>query len=382
MAPWRGRGPGNNRGSRASRLGCASLSRSRARAGRWRCASWRAPRDCRRARRTAISSACAAPAWCARTGRTGTTTSALAPSSSASRRSGAWMNRGTIISLKPMPLMPTFILNCAMTPTFVNIYAQHLKKFGIRLPCAGVEGVYHRYAGDTAVSDAWMYNGLYVGPTLLAEPGDLLDLTLVNNLEPPSNLHTHGLHVSPIGNSDNVLLNIVELEANHFQIQIPSDHPHGLNWYHPHRHETASNQIIRGLSGLGQPAPPRPAVRPRARCCPPRATVLMCGACSSPGSRPTRLRATAAAPSPFATATAICVTTAETRWDAVEGLKRFGRARQRASARGTTNTEMGARTRGPCFFLRQMAVPREGITQQCRRCDPGKPVRSSDRSRT
>src|SRR5207244_4495914 len=59
--------------------------------------------------------------------------------------------------------------------------------------------------GDTNVVDAWTYNGSYVGPTLMANPGDLLDLTIVNQLPEPTNLHTHGLHVSPEGKSDNVL---------------------------------------------------------------------------------------------------------------------------------------------------------------------------------
>lgn len=110
--------------------------------------------------------------------------------------------------------------------------------------------------GDTEVVNAWTYhfNGMnsYVGPTLMAEPGDLLDITIVNDLPAGqiTNLHTHGLHVSPIGNSDNVLLRIEPGEDNHFLIQIPADHPEGLYWYHPHHHEFVFPQISMGLSGL------------------------------------------------------------------------------------------------------------------------------------
>src|SRR5688572_18378451 len=84
--------------------------------------------------------------------------------------------------------------------------------------------------GDTPVVNAWTYNNLYTGPTLVAQPGDLLDITLVNQLPAgqTTNLHTHGLHVSPIGNSDNVLLQIEPGENNHYQIHIPADHPQGL----------------------------------------------------------------------------------------------------------------------------------------------------------
>jgi len=106
--------------------------------------------------------------------------------------------------------------------------------------------------GDTSVVNAWTYNGLYVGPTLMANPGDLLDITIVNQLPDGqiTNLHTHGLHVSPIGNSDNVLLEIEPGADNHYRIQIPADHPNGLYWYHPHHHGTVFDQISMGLSGL------------------------------------------------------------------------------------------------------------------------------------
>jgi suppressor of ftsI len=106
--------------------------------------------------------------------------------------------------------------------------------------------------GDTLVANAWTYNNSYVGPTLEVNPGDLLDLTIVNNLPAgqTTNLHTHGLHVSPLGNSDDVLLEIEPGESNHYRIQIPANHAQGLYWYHPHMHGTVDPQIAMGLSGL------------------------------------------------------------------------------------------------------------------------------------
>ena len=44
------------------------------------------------------------------------------------------------------------------------------------------------------------------GPLLRAREGDLLRVELVNRLDEPTNLHFHGLHVSPGGNSDNVFV--------------------------------------------------------------------------------------------------------------------------------------------------------------------------------
>jgi formylmethanofuran dehydrogenase subunit C len=68
--------------------------------------------------------------------------------SGAEIRTGAWMTRGTIISLKPLKLMPTFSFNCAYSPSFVRLYAKHLRRFGLNLP---TDGAYLRYTGDTSV---------------------------------------------------------------------------------------------------------------------------------------------------------------------------------------------------------------------------------------
>jgi FtsP/CotA-like multicopper oxidase with cupredoxin domain len=119
--------------------------------------------------------------------------------------------------------------------------------------------------GGTLIGNADTYQvqgtarGLFPGPTLHADPGDVLDITIVNNLENPTgnssaygptNLHVHGLHVSALGNSDNVFLNLEPGESNRYRIQIPENHPQGLYWYHPHRHEFTDAQVWGGLAGL------------------------------------------------------------------------------------------------------------------------------------
>ena len=103
----------------------------------------------------------------------------------------------------------------------------------------------------------------YPAPTLHVDPGETLivhlenamsGLTIADFLDPaftktgqtvprypepltsaPFNLHTHGLHVSPKGNSDNVLLDVPAGMSNTYQYDIPTDHPQGLYWYHSHR---------------------------------------------------------------------------------------------------------------------------------------------------
>ena len=60
----------------------------------------------------------------------------------------------------------------------------------------------------------------------------------------------HGLHVSPAGNSDNVLLNIGPQTEFPYEINIPSDHPAGTFWYHAHRHGSTALNVASGASGI------------------------------------------------------------------------------------------------------------------------------------
>jgi FtsP/CotA-like multicopper oxidase with cupredoxin domain/peroxiredoxin len=108
------------------------------------------------------------------------------------------------------------------------------------------------------------YNGKLVGPTLRAKPGDTIHVTLRNDfpteVDRPGemntlhafntmNLHTHGLHVSPSGISDNVLLEVPPQSTQDYEIVIPRDHPCGTFWYHTHRHGSTAAQVSSGMAG-------------------------------------------------------------------------------------------------------------------------------------
>jgi FtsP/CotA-like multicopper oxidase with cupredoxin domain len=108
--------------------------------------------------------------------------------------------------------------------------------------------------------------GCVTGPAIEAKPGDTLRIFLQNALDandptcpanaPPGpgcfntvNMHFHGLHVSPTGNSDNVLLNILPQTHFEYEVNIPADHPSGTFWYHPHRHGSTALQVASGAFG-------------------------------------------------------------------------------------------------------------------------------------
>jgi len=109
------------------------------------------------------------------------------------------------------------------------------------------------------------YEGALTAPTLRLKPGDSLQIDIKNDFpENPenqrmgsfphdpftTNIHTHGLTVSPDGISDNVFRLMEPGTSNPVQVDIGSDHQSGTFWYHPHKHGSTSFQFFGGMSGF------------------------------------------------------------------------------------------------------------------------------------
>lgn len=116
-------------------------------------------------------------------------------------------------------------------------------------------------------------NGTLAPPTIRLKPGDRLELP-IDNLLPADNdsnsptwqgpvapadentphewntvnMHTHGFHVSPA--QDNVLLQILPGNSYIYQYDLPSDHPDGTFWYHPHKHGGTAMHLFSGMAGM------------------------------------------------------------------------------------------------------------------------------------
>ena len=110
---------------------------------------------------------------------------------------------------------------------------------------------------------SFYFNGQPNAPTLRVSPGDQLKITYVNDLpaKPPekclagpcmdmTNLHFHGLTVSPDAPQDDVLtMMAMPGKTLRYTVQIPKDHPPGLYWYHTHPHGESYRQVLDGMSG-------------------------------------------------------------------------------------------------------------------------------------
>jgi FtsP/CotA-like multicopper oxidase with cupredoxin domain len=128
------------------------------------------------------------------------------------------------------------------------------------------------------------YNEKLAGPTLRVRPGQVLNVRFENKLpclsgscpcqkgpalehhhvstvvdslgaapDPKgfntTNLHTHGLHVSPKDPADNVLREVRPGCTYSFRFEIPRNHPAGTFWYHPHVHGSTAIQVGSGAVG-------------------------------------------------------------------------------------------------------------------------------------
>ena len=125
----------------------------------------------------------------------------------------------------------------------------------------------------SVVGGAGLSGDTYTGPTLHVNRGDTIRIRMENNLPDsiplapdlntafktistmppgpqPINNHMHGLHVSPEGSSDNVLIEIPQEMGFVYEYTIPQDQPDGLFWLHNHRHEFTSDQTYRGLASM------------------------------------------------------------------------------------------------------------------------------------
>jgi suppressor of ftsI len=109
--------------------------------------------------------------------------------------------------------------------------------------------------------NVFAFDGHDVPPTIRIAPGDTLKIHYVNALPPAprsatpparmnmTNLHFHGLSVSPDRPADDVLeMLAMPGEILDYRVAIPARHLPGLDWYHTHPHGESHRQVLDGMS--------------------------------------------------------------------------------------------------------------------------------------
>src|SRR5712664_1938208 len=111
--------------------------------------------------------------------------------------------------------------------------------------------------------DSFSFDEKNTAPVIRVSPGDTLKIDYENDLPVHStescaispcknmtNLHFHGLEISPESPQDDVIdMMAMPGDTLHYAVKIPADHPPGLFWYHTHPHGESHRQVLDGMSG-------------------------------------------------------------------------------------------------------------------------------------
>lgn len=95
-------------------------------------------------------------------------------------------------------------------------------------------------------SKVWAYNGVFPGPTLIANSGDAASIQFTNSLSEETSVHWHGMVVPTIadGQPQDVIA-----PGGGYLYEFPIIQRAALNWYHPHPHMLTGKQVALGLAG-------------------------------------------------------------------------------------------------------------------------------------
>ena len=101
------------------------------------------------------------------------------------------------------------------------------------------------FAGyDTAT---YAVNGTYLAPTLKLTNGDSVSINFTNNLDEPTTMHEHGMHLP--ANMDGTAHQPIAVGTT-WSAQYTVNQRACTNWYHPHYMGKTAEHVYKGLAGL------------------------------------------------------------------------------------------------------------------------------------
>lgn len=90
-------------------------------------------------------------------------------------------------------------------------------------------------------------NGDLLGPTLIMESGNTVDVTFDNQLGEPTTIHWHGMHVSAENDGGpHTVINAGDVWNPQFTVLDKA----ATYWYHPHLHEHTNEHVQKGIAGF------------------------------------------------------------------------------------------------------------------------------------
>ncbi|HSM34796.1 MAG TPA: multicopper oxidase family protein [Longimicrobiales bacterium] len=101
--------------------------------------------------------------------------------------------------------------------------------------------------GRGVPTPVWAFNGSVPGPTLEVREGDRVVVRFRNDLDEPTTIHWHGLHL-PFESDGSPFHPVAPGERHDYVFTIPEGTA-GTYWYHPHPHHRTTHQVSHGLFG-------------------------------------------------------------------------------------------------------------------------------------
>jgi FtsP/CotA-like multicopper oxidase with cupredoxin domain len=107
-------------------------------------------------------------------------------------------------------------------------------------------------AGETELlpgktSKTWGLNGTYLSPTVRASRGDEVVLNVHNQVDEPTTLHWHGMHLpARMDGGPHQMIDPGETWSPNWTI----DQPAASLWFHPHPHGATADHVYRGAAGM------------------------------------------------------------------------------------------------------------------------------------
>lgn len=91
------------------------------------------------------------------------------------------------------------------------------------------------------------FNGDFLGPTLIFNQGDAINISVTNQLNESTTVHWHGMHVSP--EDDGGPHTVIDAGAVWTPDFTVLDRATTF-WYHPHLHEKTNEHVTKGAAGM------------------------------------------------------------------------------------------------------------------------------------
>jgi len=94
-----------------------------------------------------------------------------------------------------------------------------------------------------------VFNGDYDSPLIRTRPGGTMAIRLDNRMDEITNLHFHGMQVSPLDQGDNIFRVTQPHQVGEYNVKLPLNHSPGAYWYHSHFHGGSQRQVSAGIAG-------------------------------------------------------------------------------------------------------------------------------------